>query len=65
MGEALASAYNPRKGERVAAKAKAANDNALGVVSNFWALQGTGAGSTLQETPEITFSETTPRKAIL
>ncbi|ATU92012.1 hypothetical protein [Phyllobacterium zundukense] len=35
-----------------------ANDNtAPGVVSNFPASQGTGAGSTLQETPEITFSE--------
>ncbi len=42
-----------------------ANDNTPGVVSNFPASQGTGAGSTLQETPEITFSETTPRKAIL
>ncbi|UXN61722.1 hypothetical protein [Phyllobacterium zundukense] len=43
----------------------ASNDNTPGVVSNFTPSQGTGAGSTLQETPEITFSETTPRKAIL
>lgn len=28
-----------------------------GVVSNFEASEGTGAGSTAQETPEITFSE--------
>lgn len=28
-----------------------------GVVSNFSTVSGTGAGSTAQETPEITFSE--------
>lgn len=28
-----------------------------GVVSNFDVISGTGAGSTAQETPEITFSE--------
>lgn len=45
-------------------RVSASNDNAPGAVSNFPTLQGTGAGSTLQETTEITFSETAPRKAI-
>ena len=35
----------------------AANSNTPGVVSNFPAFEGTGAGCTSQETPEITFSE--------
>ncbi|RCW85435.1 hypothetical protein C7476_103278 [Phyllobacterium bourgognense] len=36
-----------------------------GASIEFYAIEGTGAGSTSQETPEITFSETPPRKAIL
>jgi len=61
--EAIAMGKSGPRGPRP--KAANANDNTPGAVSNFPAIKGTGAGSTSQETPEITFSESTPRKAIL